>query len=147
MDLSRLVNIVLFGRIDIGQVYIAPQHPSLRRHAAEYMLFTLASPQVRFVVVRCDSRKVPTSSSGMAREGVVARLGTVVELSRALFRPGSRGVEEFDCAAKEGPDVWEIGHVDADRGFSEVPELIRGVVDIAEREDLGYDGANDLPAR
>lgn len=56
-------------------------------------------------------------------------------------------MEEFDGAAEEGPDIWEVGNVDADRGFSEVPELVRGVVDVAERENLRYDGANDLPTR
>lgn len=53
-------------------------------------------------------------------------------------------MEEFDCPAEKGPDVREVGHVDTDRGFSQVPELVGGVVDIAKREDFGNDGANDL---
>jgi len=54
----------------------------------------------------------------MACEAIVARLCAVIQLVRTLFRSGSGGVEEFDCSAKQGPDVWEVGNVDADRGFS-----------------------------
>lgn len=53
-------------------------------------------------------------------------------------------MEELDGPAEKGPDVWEVGNVDTDRRFSEVPELVGGVVDVAKREDFGNDGANDL---
>ena len=99
---------------------------------------------MRFVVVGCDGGEIPTSGPGMACEGIVVCLCAVVQLPRTLLGSGNGGVEEFDCPAKEGPDVWEVGNVDTDRGFSEVPELVGSVVYVAEREDFGNNGADNL---
>lgn len=54
VDLSRLVNVVLFYRTDFAKVYITAQHPRLRPHTAKDVFFALAATQMRFVVVRCD---------------------------------------------------------------------------------------------
>lgn len=78
VDFSGFVNVVLFSRIDVAKVYITTQHPSLCGHAAKYMLFTLASTQMSFIVVGCDGGEIPTSGPSMACEWIVVCLCTVV---------------------------------------------------------------------
>ena len=42
------------------------------------------------------------------------------------------------------PNKWEVGGVHSDGGFTEIPELVTGVPDVAEGEVFGSAGADHL---
>lgn len=53
-------------------------------------------------------------------------------------------MQRLDYSTEERPDIRKVGHIDTDRCLSQVPKLVRCIVDITESEYLGYDCANNL---